>query len=127
MFEALLAELRSRWNESRERFKLAEEEVMEWHERFSLPPEDILDRLALTLARGYVDGRFPWEFCDDVVNDLCWHGWSAKGLPQTRVAATFLAVFEIIEIGEVRPLDDPETERTMKQMLADILRKATDQ
>jgi hypothetical protein len=123
--DALLTELRRRWEECRERFKTTDEEIAAWAGHLGLDTGEALDLLGVALARGYLSDQLRWEFCDNVVNNLVWLAWGVPEGAWERPPHIFLEVFYTIEIGESRPFGDPETVQLMKQQLAETIQKAT--
>ncbi|CAN7681580.1 hypothetical protein LJR231_005503 [Phyllobacterium sp. LjRoot231] len=72
-FDELLTELRDRYPDGatwRERLSLTNLDILKWAASAGMPRQDLYDRLAIELARGFNASELSFEFCDAVVNDI---------------------------------------------------------
>jgi len=100
--DRIIDELRLEWDmEDREPFRIEPADIKIWQRRTRLDGSTLLDRMGMTLAQQFHDGKLEFKFCDDVVNDL-WHYLLAATDLHESWPGTFNEVFDAFEAGEIR-------------------------
>lgn len=104
---------------------VSEEDLGRWAASTGLGPENVLDQLALAIARDYDNGDLSFEQCDLLINEL----YSCVLRAGAAIPELFRAVFGAFDEGEYFHDEDrskdPEQIYTRPQ-IREVLRRAYD-
>jgi len=117
--------LLSRYDKTGHSWLLPEHDFERWNEIVGSTKQEAYDVLALRLAIGFHEGRFPFWFCDAIVNTVVGFVYDDFSRHGEDVWSTFFyEVYLAFDAGEVGRVGEDPVEKYTRPMIAEIVQKS---